>query len=86
MEEDFGRVGCAETGSRASTEPQSSQGLGPSGFDPARDEVSGLIEELLSVSQRPETSALNRSMMQAAAAHLSRLSLERGRECGQAET
>jgi hypothetical protein len=34
---DNGRVGSAETGSRASTEPQSSQGLGPAGFDPARE-------------------------------------------------
>lgn len=34
MVKDVGRVGCAETGSRASTKTAS--GLGPLGFDPAR--------------------------------------------------
>lgn len=61
-----------ETGSRPTG--QAPSGLDASRFDPARGEVASLIEELLAVSMREETSPLNRSMMQAAAAHLSRLS------------
>jgi hypothetical protein len=36
VKQDVERVGFAETGSRASTEPPSTGSLGPTGFDPAR--------------------------------------------------
>lgn len=54
MDKDLGRVPLAP-GSRASTEPQSTQGLGPMGFDPSRAaELLVAVEEFAAESNRIE--------------------------------